>query len=208
MSIDSNRYLRHIRMLDQKIDELRPVLDGKQKEFLERVRLSKDRKHDQKEFEQELAEIERLQKLLYGMSLEKVKVSEQLHEVVSESLQKIDGELGRLRTEQKKSGQPEDDREERENALKKKKQKYEQKQLQKNFPSDREWQYDRAEPKYCYCGTPSHGEMVECEAPFCEREWFHRNCIDDKVLPEQWFCKNCKSLQDKHRTGSLKNYVL
>ena len=31
MSIDSNRYLRHIRMLDQKIDELKPILENKQK---------------------------------------------------------------------------------------------------------------------------------------------------------------------------------
>lgn len=83
MSIDSNRYLRHIRMLDQKMDEMKPMLESKQKEFLDKVKASKDRKQDQKALEDELIELEKIQKLLYGMALEKVKVSEQLHEIVT-----------------------------------------------------------------------------------------------------------------------------
>jgi hypothetical protein len=143
------------------------------------------------------------------MSLEKVKVSEQLHEVVTESLQKIEGELGRLKTEQKKNGTaPDEDREERENNLKKKKLKYELKQMQKIERGDnKEWLYDRTEAKYCYCGTPSHGEMVECEEPYCEREWFHRNCIADKTLPDQWFCNDCKRLKDKFKSNTTKWYI-
>ena len=47
MSIDSNRYLRHIRMLVQKIDELKPALEAKQKDFIEKMRVNKE-KHDQK----------------------------------------------------------------------------------------------------------------------------------------------------------------
>ena len=32
-----------------------------------------------------------------------------------------------------------------------------------------EWEYDPNEPKYCYCGRPSFGEMVMCENTYCER---------------------------------------
>ena len=53
-------------------------------------------------------------------------------------------------------------------------------------PSDKkdqnkEWLYDKDQPAYCYCGQGSFGEMVECEYPFCEREWFHRDCLNERV---------------------------
>lgn len=56
-----------------------------------------------------------------------------------------------------------------------------------------EWEYDPKEPKYCYCQRPSFGEMVMCDNTFCEFEWFHLECIDEKKLPEKWFCRNCRS---------------
>lgn len=127
--------------------------------------------------------------------------------MVTEALHKIDGELGKLKNDQKKNGGVEEDREERENPLKKKKQKDYQKQQQKHYQNDKEWLYDRTEAKYCYCGSGSHGEMVECEDPFCEREWFHRSCITDKTLPEQWFCNDCKKLKEKLKSGSTRAYV-
>lgn len=43
--------------------------------------------------------------------------------------------------------------------------------------------YDLKEPTYCYCERASFGEMVMCENPYCEREWFHLDCIEEKNLP-------------------------
>lgn len=37
--------------------------------------------------------------------------------------------------------------------------------------------YDAKEDKFCYCGEASYGDMVFCENLYCEREWFHLNCI-------------------------------
>ena len=34
-----------------------------------------------------------------------------------------------------------------------------------------------AEQLYCYCNGPSHGEMVACDMPGCEKEWFHLECV-------------------------------
>ena len=33
------------------------------------------------------------------------------------------------------------------------------------------------EPRYCYCGDVSYGEMVGCDADDCSREWFHLSCV-------------------------------
>ena len=33
------------------------------------------------------------------------------------------------------------------------------------------------EPRYCYCGDVSYGEMVGCDADDCAREWFHLSCV-------------------------------
>ena len=55
-----------------------------------------------------------------------------------------------------------------------------------------EWEYDPNEPKYCYCNRPSFGEMVMCDNTFCEREWFHLECIEEKKLPDHWFCRHCR----------------
>jgi hypothetical protein len=37
---------------------------------------------------------------------------------------------------------------------------------------------------YCYCNGVSYGEMVGCDAPDCEREWFHLECVGLKVAPK------------------------
>lgn len=50
---------------------------------------------------------------------------------------------------------------------------------------------DNGEPRYCYCGQISHGVMIKCDNPFCETEWFHTHCVEDKEASEKdnWFCK-------------------
>lgn len=54
---------------------------------------------------------------------------------------------------------------------------------------------DPLEPKYCYCLRGSYGDMVGCDNPKCEREWFHLGCTDLEIMPgeeESWFCTLCR----------------
>lgn len=52
---------------------------------------------------------------------------------------------------------------------------------------------DQNEPRYCYCNGVSYGDMIKCDNPFCEREWFHFTCINMTTKPKgKWYCKDCK----------------
>lgn len=54
---------------------------------------------------------------------------------------------------------------------------------------------DPSEPKYCYCLRGSYGDMVGCDNPKCEREWFHLGCTDLDIMPgeeESWYCTLCR----------------
>lgn len=54
---------------------------------------------------------------------------------------------------------------------------------------------DDSEPRYCYCGGVSSGQMIACDGPDCKMEWFHMECTDLTKLPgekESWFCRNCE----------------
>lgn len=210
VTIDTNRYLRHIRELDKRVEELQKELADMQKNLVEKVKAQKDKRPDQKAIEEEYERIVEKEKLCYGMALEKVKVSEQLHELVTESAQKLENELARLKTELRKNTNiTDEERDERENALKKKKLKSDSKMMQKleRVGNTKEWLYDRTEPRYCYCGGFSEGEMVECENVFCEKEWFHRICVPDKSLPDVWICDDCKKQKEKMRSSNLRFYI-
>ena len=71
-----------------------------------------------------------------------------------------------------------------------------------------EFFYDPKEPQYCYCGRTSFGEMVACENPFYEREWFHTVFIEEKHLPEKWYCSECQKQRDKTRNPVSRGYFL
>ncbi|GAA6034691.1 hypothetical protein JCM8097_001124 [Rhodosporidiobolus ruineniae] len=46
---------------------------------------------------------------------------------------------------------------------------------------------------YCFCQRVSFGEMIACDAPDCEHEWFHLPCVGLKSIPDgRWFCDECK----------------
>lgn len=52
---------------------------------------------------------------------------------------------------------------------------------------------------YCFCGNYNFGEMIGCDGPECETEWFHFACvgIDPRAKPEgSWFCENCRLGKD------------
>lgn len=78
--------------------------------------------------------------------------------------------------------------------------------LEAKPPQKESWIYNNDDPKYCYCGKPSYGEMVACESIYCEREWFHLDCIEEKNLPEKWFCNECKKLKEKTRNPIQKSF--
>ena len=41
---------------------------------------------------------------------------------------------------------------------------------------------------FCWCGG-KEGNMVACDNPMCETEWFHFECAGLKLKPrENWFC--------------------
>jgi len=47
---------------------------------------------------------------------------------------------------------------------------------------------------YCFCGNVNFGEMIGCDGPDCETEWFHFAYIgiDPRAKPEgSWFCESC-----------------
>jgi len=51
---------------------------------------------------------------------------------------------------------------------------------------------DPNEPLYCVCRSVSHGNMIACEDPECEKEWFHFECVGLKETPKgRWFCPEC-----------------
>ncbi|CAM9125666.1 unnamed protein product [Chrysoparadoxa australica] len=40
-----------------------------------------------------------------------------------------------------------------------------------------------SEPLYCLCNQVAFGDMVGCDDPQCEREWFHLKCVHLSKLP-------------------------
>jgi hypothetical protein len=43
---------------------------------------------------------------------------------------------------------------------------------------------DADEPKYCYCGQGSFGEMIACDNDDCPMEWFHLGCTGLRAVPD------------------------
>lgn len=57
------------------------------------------------------------------------------------------------------------------------------------------------EPIYCFCNYISYGNMIKCDNPNCEREWFHFHCVGLKNQPKgKWFCSErcAKEFQKKY----------
>ncbi|GAA5980942.1 hypothetical protein JCM5350_004773 [Sporobolomyces pararoseus] len=53
---------------------------------------------------------------------------------------------------------------------------------------------------YCFCQRVSFGEMIACDAPDCEHEWFHLPCVGLKSIPDgRWFCDECRRANPKSK---------
>ncbi|KAA1471424.1 hypothetical protein DENSPDRAFT_837414 [Dentipellis sp. KUC8613] len=52
--------------------------------------------------------------------------------------------------------------------------------------------------RYCWCNMPSYGEMIACDMPGCEREWFHVGCLQLETPPgDTWYCEACLKKKNK-----------
>lgn len=55
---------------------------------------------------------------------------------------------------------------------------------------------DPNEPIYCICRQVSFGDMIACDNPSCEKEWFHYPCVGLISPPKgKWFCTECIAAQ-------------
>lgn len=60
--------------------------------------------------------------------------------------------------------------------------------------------HDPSEPVYCICRQVSFGDMIACDNPRCEYEWFHFKCVNITRKPEgTWYCPMCKDSMSKER---------
>ncbi|CAN0447878.1 unnamed protein product, partial [Phaeothamnion confervicola] len=51
---------------------------------------------------------------------------------------------------------------------------------------------DPNEPLYCTCRRIAFGQMVGCDQPGCETEWFHFGCVGVTRQPTgAWICPGC-----------------
>ena len=55
---------------------------------------------------------------------------------------------------------------------------------------------------WCYCNTPSYGEMIKCENEECAIQWFHFDCLRIRSAPKsKWYCPTCQ----KHYKGNKRS---
>lgn len=72
----------------------------------------------------------------------------------------------------------------------------------KQPPKNEHLLYDSTgQVKYCYCSSLSYGEMIGCENTYCEKQWFHMDCVDDRPPSSDavWHCKDCRKLLEKFK---------
>ncbi len=164
--------LRQIRKLDKEVEDLQIRLYPLRELFLQQVVGWGDKRaiKARQEMDQDFRQIVRIENDIETKSKEKVSIAERLYNLIHQPTEKLDKEIMQRGLDKTY----EDD-----GGLKKKRgKKPARKSLKRN-----EWEYDPNEPKYCYCGKPSYGEMVMCENTCCEREWFHVECLEEKKLP-------------------------
>lgn len=67
-----------------------------------------------------------------------------------------------------------------------------------NGPKKDSTAFSALEPTYCYCNQVSFGEMIGCDNPDCDIEWFHYACVGLSAPPPgKWFCPDCTAREAK-----------
>nr|OQO15365.1 hypothetical protein B0A51_17734 [Rachicladosporium sp. CCFEE 5018] len=72
--------------------------------------------------------------------------------------------------------------------------------------SDISEEVEDGKSSYCYCQKPSYGEMVACDDPTCQREWFHLACTGLSASPKEldiWICDVCEVKSETTTTGAI-----
>ncbi|CAI9636922.1 unnamed protein product [Alternaria burnsii] len=62
-------------------------------------------------------------------------------------------------------------------------------------------------PEYCICGTPADNDMIACDRPSCNAEWFHYVCVGltAATIPEgKWFCEECELARENAKKNKKK----
>ncbi|KAK9367416.1 hypothetical protein V1509DRAFT_626583 [Lipomyces kononenkoae] len=59
---------------------------------------------------------------------------------------------------------------------------------------------------YCFCQQVSYGDMVACDNPDCQYEWFHYGCVGLKAPPSGvWYCSTtCQEKAQSNKRGGRK----
>jgi len=221
LPIDINRNLRLIKELDTKAQTLTARLEELQNNYISQMKTSKDKKQESQkpENQEKLEEIKRLQTECLALSKEKFNTARQNYELLDSFVEKLDDDLKKFEEDIRGQGDefkgPQDDMSIKESGGGKRR-KFEPKYSKKNKPLPNSLKpslilrlgneileaantpIDPNEPKYCYCNGFSHGDMISCDNPFCEKEWFHFQCIGITTKPKgRWYCKECKALKQK-----------
>lgn len=69
--------------------------------------------------------------------------------------------------------------------------------------------FSALEPTYCYCNQISFGEMIGCDNPACDIEWFHYGCVGLSAPPPgKWYCPDCAARLAKDYTKTLPSETL
>ena len=66
-----------------------------------------------------------------------------------------------------------------------------------SIQGDEEEDGGEEEPRYCYCNQFSFGDMIACDWPGCEKEWFHLECVGLSKAP------GGKGKSIRHRTERI-----
>lgn len=59
---------------------------------------------------------------------------------------------------------------------------------------------------FYYCKGPSEGDMIACDNPTCEIEWFHFACLKMTTTPKgkrKWYCPDCRLLPEFNKAKQL-----
>lgn len=198
MPEDVLRYLDHVRLMDERLQEAMNDWSKHRKEYLE-VSQSPDPHADKlQRLQTQLHHEEELIKQFAGEKIASARQAETLVEAnlgrLGEVLDKLKGELADKEARGHDLYEPVDRSRRRRNEP----------TLTYGEPDYIGMEGDLTEmgggdkEVYCTCGRVFDGEMVGCENPDvcftqCKIKWFHFECVGLKKAPEgDWYCSSCQ----------------
>ncbi|CEG63165.1 Putative Yng2p [Rhizopus microsporus] len=200
LPLELRRNYTLIRQLDDNAEELMYQVE---KETMLITTSGKDLSPEERK--KKLEHISNLLKEVINKGEEKYALAKSTYDSVDRHCTKLDNDLERIEAEQQllepthrmyehaqyESIKPSQGESRRGRKKKTNEEDYSSDDLQKEI-SFSNMPIDPNEPRYCYCQRVSFGEMVACDNPGCEIEWFHYECVGLDSRPKgAWFCKHC-----------------